>query len=495
MSFYHKQIKNKHKNGEFSNATTYKKNRKNLNPNEGNLFEKFWEVLKKEKTFNKIQEEILQAVLFDAMKYVFVRCGRKGSKTTSNIFAAWGYCLLEPKRSCYITLPTKDLGEEIYWDERRLQDCDFKGSELNDLFVKNENDPKKTLTFINGSFIKIRGTWREAGATGTQPNLLIIDEIKDCSPDYLENMDPNLAAKDDAICIMTGTPPKKKNFYHQWEDRIRGHSRGLHLHYSSYVNTALPHLKPWLDSKKEELIKAGKEDVWLREYMAEDCFSSAERVLPNISLKETNETYIKLRAYDSENFTPIVALTIMNHKICIVYALSLYIKEIGAQFWILKTETKTKIWDKSYNDIYNDIEKQFKSFPLMLSKDWRLVVYDQTKSFSDVITNVAECRTDLKWTDRGVPLLKELILNNNITFTVESEQFGVESQSVLKEDDIREFPTVCTLAMLANEYYQSPSLSNNEQEVWDQFAPLREAGIICTPPKRKGRGLISYNWN
>lgn len=495
MNFYSKTTKKVHKNGEFRNSTTYKKNKKNLDSNTENLFDKFWEMLNKEKKLNKIQKEMLQAVLFDGMKYIFARCGRKGSKTTTNIFAAWGYCLQEPKRSCYITLPTKELGKEIYWDERRLQDCDFKGTEMSDLFVKNENVPSMTINFINGSFIKIRGTWRESGATGTQPNLLIVDEIKDCSPEYLENMDPNLAAKEDAICIMTGTPPKKKNFYHEWEDRIRGHAKGMHLHYSSYVNTALDHLKDWLDKKKLELLKAGKEDVWLREYMAEDCFSSDERVLPDVSLKNSEETYQQLKQYDQENFSPIVALTIMNQKICITYALSLRSKFTGVKFWILKTETKTKIWDKSYLDIYNDIEKQFQSFPLTLNKNWRLVVYDQTKSFSDVISNAASCRTDLKWTDRGVPLLKELILNNNITFTTESEQFGVESQSVLKEDDIREYPTVCTLAMLANEYYQSASLSNNEQVVWDKFAPLREAGIICEPPKKKGRGLLSYNWN
>ena len=69
-------------------------------------------------------------------------------------------------------------------------------------------------------------------------------------------------------------------------------------------------------------------------------------------------------------------------------------------------------------------------------------------------------------------------------FSTRTEQFAVESQNLLKEDDVKEYPTVCVLAMLANEYYQGSCLSKDEQVVWDQFAPLREAGIVCYPPKR-----------
>lgn len=88
-----------------------------------------------------------------------------------------------------------------------------------------------------------------------------------------------------------------------------------------------------------------------------------------------------------------------------------------------------------------------------------------------------------------------MILNKKASFSTKADQFAVESQNLLKEDDIRDYPTVCALAMLANEYYQPPSLSKNEQEGWDKFAPLRESGIVCTPAKRKGKKFLTFNWS
>ena len=114
-----------------------------------------------------------------------------------------------------------------------------------------------------------------------QPDFLIYDEVQDCSPEYMEAMDSNLAAKPHAQCVMMGTPPKKRNQYEEWWARIGANARGRTFHYTSYDNIRLPHLKEWLDNKKNELLKAGKEDVWLREYMAEFCYSSSDRILPD----------------------------------------------------------------------------------------------------------------------------------------------------------------------------------------------------------------------
>lgn len=496
MSFYEpvnqrKRIQTAHR---FKRKNDLHLDEDKLDPLHENLYEVFWETLRSYRTFHKGQEEIFKAFFEDKYKYIFMRMGRKGAKTTSNIVIAWGYALLNPRSTCYIILPTIADGIEIYWDEKRLQWCDIGDTDLFDKFVKNVNESKHTITFVNDSSIKLLGTWREEAGRGTQPNLIIADEIKDCRPGYLDAMEPNLAAKEDARCVMSGTPPNKRNHFHEWEERIQRNPSGYNLKYSSYINTALPHLKEWLDNKKEELVAAGKEDIWLREYMAEDCFSSDERVLPDIVLEEHQGILAKLRSVDPTAFNPIVGITITTHKICICYAVTLQSRYTGTQIWVLKTEIKSRIWDKSYEEIYQEMESQMVEFSMIFNRHWRKVVYDETESFRDVIPQITEARTDIKWQNRGIPLLKEMILNTKIVFSTNADQFAVEAQNILKQDDIRDYPTVCTLAMLANEYYQAPSLSKDEQVVWDKFAPLREAGIVCNPPKRKGKEWMSFNW-
>ena len=461
---------------------------------DGSLSEKFWGELRNRRTFHEGQEALFKAFFQEGNKKIFNRTGRKGAKTTANITCAWGYSLAGKNRITYITLPTRELADEVYWEEKRIHRCDLPDEDLQDMFVKDVSESKRTITFINGSTIKLIGTWSEARARGQQPDLLIPDEIQDCSPNWLEAMDSNLAAKPDARYIMSGTPPRKRNHYHEWEERTRASKEGVCFHYSSYVNTCLPHLKDWLDNKKIELYAAGKEDVWLREYMAEDCFSSDERVLPDIELIEHEELIRTMQAVDPTAFQPLVAICMWLDKVSTCYAVCLPSRYTGLNLSILETETTSRLWDHSHTAIYSHIQEKMSEYGKIFRKSWKEVVYDETESFTDVITHIPQARKDFKWKQRGTPLLKELILNKNMTFSTRSDQFGMESQNLLKEDDIREYPTVCTMAMLANEFYESPTLQKDEQMVWDQFAPLREAGIVCKPPK-KGNSVWSVNWD
>lgn len=499
MSFYEpvsKPKKNYQKTGNsnFRYKSDYKKNPKNLDGEKDDLYDEFWKILRENRTFHTGQEEIFKAFFEGQKKYIFMRMGRKGAKTTSNIVLAWGYSLMVKRSTCYVTLPTITQAIEVYWDEKRIQWCDLPEPLLSDKFVQAIDNNKHTITFVNGSTIKLTGTWSEARGRGTQPNLMIADEIQDCSADYLDAMEPNLAAKEDARCVMSGTPPKKRNHYHEWEDRILKNVQGTTFKYSSYINTALPHLKGWLDNKREELISAGKEDVWLREYMAEDCFSSDERILPDVVVEDYQDVMRMLRGTDPTAFQPIIGITITPQKLSACYAVTIQSRFTGVQFWILETETKSRLWDKSYEDIYSQMEEKMAAYSNIFPKKWRKLVYDETESFTDVILDVAQARKDVKWKNRGIPLLKEMILNGKTHISTKADQFAVESQNLLKEDNILDYPAVCTLAILANEYYQAPSISKDEQVVWDQFAPLREDGIICYPPEKKGKKWISVNW-
>jgi hypothetical protein len=450
-------------------------------------FLKDWNTLRER---HEGQKEILAAFFDRNCKALFVRVGRKGAKTATNIEIAWRYSCLMPKATTYICLPTITQAIEVYWDERRLQQCDIADPWMEDKYISHINNNTHTITFVNGSKIKLCGTWSEARGRGTQPDLMIVDEVQDASADYLDAVEPNLAAKPDARLVMSGTPPRKKNHYHVWETRISKNPDGFNAKYSSYINTALPHLKGWLDNKKIELIEAGKEDVWLREYMAEDSFRSDDRVLPDVQIKDFDELIQFLKSVDATVYQPIFALVVTEHHITASYNLMIHSKYTGSKIYTMEATHNNRIWDRSYCNLYDDMKLKMSEYSRIFPKAWRQIVYDETESFTDVISGIGQSRKDLKWTKRGIPLMKEMILSGKLTFSTKAAQIGVECQNLLKEDDIRDYPTICTMAMLVNEYYQPPNLNRLEQEHWDKFAALREAGII-TPPMKK-RGLRIY---
>ena len=496
MSFYKQQSSRNFNN-------TYRRKKKSTWEEDGNgdgleisknVYEKFleeWETLRER---HEGQQAILDAVYEHGKRYVFARIGRKGAKTTTNIDIAWKFSMQKGRRTTFICLPTITQAIEVYWDEKRLQWCD-KDTPLMSKYIRSIDNNKHMITFVNDSTIKLIGTWSEARGRGTQPDLMIVDEIQDTSADYLDAMEPNLAAKPDSICVMSGTPPKKRNHYHEWEERIKKNPQGFHVEYSSYINTALPHLKAWLDNKKIELIEAGKEDVWLREYMAQDCFRSDDRVLPDVQFTQFDELIFKLRSVDPSVFQPILGLAITEHHITATYNLLLHNRFTGSQIYTLESQHLNRIWNRSYAEIFAEMSQKMEEYSGIFKKPWRKIVFDETDSFADVISGVSHSRNDLKWMKRGIPLLKEMILANKLTLSTKAGDLGVETQNLLKEDDVRDYPTVCAMAMIANEYYQSPSMSKHEQEHWDKMAPLREAGIVTPFPRQKSLRPYLGKWN
>lgn len=492
MGFYEPAKKSNPRS--FNSKKYYKSKDKNVDGDRDDLFDLFWKELRERRTFHEGQEAVFKSYFEDNSKYIFNRWGRKGAKTEVNIVCSWGESLKGKNRICYIALPTKTASVEIYWDENRLQWCGIKEPDLFDMFVASVDKTNNSITFVNGSTIKLLGTWTEARSRGTQPNLFIADEVRDCSAEYLSGMEPNLAAKEDARCILSGTPPKKKNHFHEWEERIKNNPEGAHFHFSSYINTCLPHLKDWLDRKREELIAVGKEDEWLREYMAEDCFSSDERVLPDVHVEPHEDLMAELLRIDRSIFTPILGIFLTQQILCTCYVLGWKTRQEGMKMWVLDVQVNKSLWKSSFHSLYEDMSKKMEEIGNKFPSKWYQVVYDETNSFADVIPTVSNARKDLKWKERGIPLLREMILSNRMKFSTQSDQFAVESQGLFKEDDLKDFPTVCALGMIANEYYNPPNLSPKEKDHWDKMAPLREAGIVCNPPKSRNKKLFSINW-
>lgn len=437
------------------------------------------------------QELVLKSIFEENSQYVFYRSGRKGAKTATGIKAAWRAANLAPNRVVYLCYPTIAAGIDIVWDERRLQTCDLKNDNMFDKYVIKVDDNKHIVRFANGSFIKLVGTWTEARGRGRQPDFIVCDEFQDCNADYIEASDSDLAAKPHAQCIFMGTPPNKRNHYEEWWDRVGGNPRGKCFHLTSYDNIRLPHLKEWLDNKKIELLKAGKEDVWLREYMAEFCYSSSDRVLPDAKFQEAEAIDQKARLFDYADRVPVLAISVHPTYFCCILAVLLPRKIM----FVIDHLVFPQVWDKAFSEMYPELNEKVKELQEFCGKKIRNIVWDESGSFADVISGFTRCRKDIKWQDRGIPLLRELMIKDKIMFSRKVADFGLECQNILLEEtekDVQKnYPHVCTMAMMVNEYFSQEKVLVHSAKPFDKYDAFREMGIPV-PKKRQTTRLLNF---
>lgn len=437
------------------------------------------------------QVKVLKAIFEEMCQYVFYRAGRKGAKTTTGIDVAWRLANESPNRVGYLCYPTIAQGIEVVWEERRLQTCDQKDDSMFDKYVEKVDDSRHIVRFANGSFVKLIGTWTEARGRGTQPDFLIFDEFQDCNPDYIEAMDANLAAKPNSQCVIMGTPPKKRNQYEEWYDRVANHQKGKVFHFTSYDNIRLPHLKEWLDNKKIELVKAGKEDVWLREYMAELCYSSSDRILPDAKFEEKDEIEKKASLFHYSERIPLLAISVHPNYFCAILAVLLSRKTV----FVIDHVIFPQVWNRAYSEMYPELKQKVKSLQDYCGKRIRNLVWDESDSFIDVISGFTKCRKDIKWQDRGIPLLRELMVKEKIRFSREIADFGLECQNMLLDETEKEiqknYPHACTLAMMVNEYFSQEKTKIHSEVPFDKFDAFREMGIPC-PPKKRAKSLFTF---
>jgi len=454
------------------------------------IVEKFLEDWKKCRDRHSGQQQILDAFFVDEMQYIFVRAGRKFSKTSTNIDIIWKFAMLVPNSVIYYCFPTITQAIEVVWEEKRLQKCDTPDDEMREKYILKTDDSKHMMWFTSGSFVKLVGTWSEARGRGTQPNLLIVDEVQDCSGDYLDAADPNLAAKD-GRCIMSGTPPIKENHYHSWEKRISANKRGKIFKFSSYSNDKIPHLKSWLDNKHLELIKADKDDVWKREYLAEDCFSSADRMLPDAKLLEPEKLEETVKLFNYVNRYPVLAVSVQSHYLCAVMAVIIPQKAI----FIMDEMSFRQTWKRSFVDMYPLLGDKLKELQDFCGKRMQNLVWDDSQSFQDVIIGFTPCRKDLKWQERGFLLLREMMSNGKIYISNKLEEFGPECQKLLRDEPIKDieknYPYICTIAMLVNEYFAMEKVVIKDLQKFDKYQALRDMGIPA-PPKKSPRGFSIF---
>lgn len=461
-------------------------------------FQKLYHQIVDSRVLNQAQKEIIDAYFVQGMGRIFLRIGRKGSKTSTLILVSWLSSQLDSRYMTHFLYPTLEQGYDVLWEEERLQLCDYKTEAFKMEWIKDIDDKKMTIVFHNDSKIRVLGTWAQKRGRGVQPNLMIADEIQDTNPAYLLAADPNLMAKPDSRFILSGTPPKKRNHYHEWEQRTLTMYGGRRFHYSSYINTSLPHLAHELDKKRDELIAAGKEDEWLREYMAEDCFSSEDRILPDPKFTEHDLLLSETRKVHHIHRTHIIGLHITETTICAAFAVMEKIPNQANKITVLDYTLKLKLWDGSYREIYNSLPDTCDEITSVPFGQWRKWVADESNSFIDVIPGFSKSRQEkgCKWNERGYPLMREMMHTDSLIFSDKLEPITLEMQNLLKGDDFNKYPLCSAIAMIVNEHYQESRRKPAHQR------ELTDAERICEqlnlrPPTRKQRGesFIKHNWH
>lgn len=145
--------------------------------------------------------------------------------------------------------------------------------------------------------------------------------------------------------------------------------------------------------------------------------------------------------------------------------------------------------------VKSKLKEKVKELQDFCGKKIRNLVWDESGSFVDVISGFTKCRKDIKWQDRGIPLLREMMIKDKILFSREIADFGLECQNLLideSEKDVQKnYPHVCTLAMMVNEYFSQEKVAIHSEGPFDKYAAFREMGIPC-PPKKRSKSLFTF---
>lgn len=233
-----------------------------------------------------------QAVFVNNCKSVFVQCGRKFGKTEIVIYCLWRWALLNPGSSCFYICPEGKQAKEVIWEAKdrrggeRLQT--FVGPE----FIQHIDNDEMRITLPNNSSIKVDGSNNFSAWRGLSPHFIVLDEFADFKPEFYDAMNPNRATYD-APMIIIGTPPKKLwvdaetphqyiQIAEEYRDEMVSGKDAFWIKRPSWSNPD-PVIQRFLAEEKKRLFKAGKEDVWFREYGAELVPEKAKKIFPGFT--------------------------------------------------------------------------------------------------------------------------------------------------------------------------------------------------------------------
>lgn len=203
-------------------------------------------------------------------------------------YICWRKACEKENAAVYIIGPTRKQQTEIMWANGRLPNF---AKELG----TESFESQARVKFPWGSFIKLDGSENYEDYRGTEYDVMIFDEFKDCDFRFYEAVYPNLLARD-GLLVVIGTPPDSHNHYVKLKEEIEADPDWMFFHGTSWDNPHLPGGKLWLTKEKQKYYARGDGAIWEREYEAKFVPGGANAVFPMFSRQRHTRDYDVLSA-------------------------------------------------------------------------------------------------------------------------------------------------------------------------------------------------------
>lgn len=235
------------------------------------------EELHEGKEFHKMQRKVFRAIFKDGKKRIFIRKGRKGGGTHTILYPLVRLAGLYSNTAAFLFGPTLKLQKEIVWANRRLHEFIPKS------WGVRYKESTCRAVFPNGSFIKIEGANDPELTVGIEGDIFVWDEFKRHNPMSYEYAYPNVASRD-AVWIVVGSPPTRKDHYWKLEQQAREDPDWAVFHWSIWDNEFLPGGHDWIRKEKKKYYDNGNWDLWESEFEGKYVFKGRQKVLPNLEV-------------------------------------------------------------------------------------------------------------------------------------------------------------------------------------------------------------------
>lgn len=233
------------------------------------------------------QAEVGRKIFAEGKRRVFIEAGRKWGKSEFAAYLCWRLGNTIQKGQIYYFGAYAKAVREIIWASNRLQGL---GPQK---YIKQIHKNDMRLTFTTDTFVKCDGADEFKVSKGFTPDVVILDEFADYSPEFWQAMSPNFIPKD-TIVIIISSPPwvlenspgdpvlfvKLADAWKKTEAKAKAEGKfdkRCYVHGTIYDNI---HLSPEaIEDEKQELYSLGMEEVWQREYLAKRVLGGGKRII------------------------------------------------------------------------------------------------------------------------------------------------------------------------------------------------------------------------
>ena len=352
-------------------------------------------------------------------------------------YICWRKACEKDAASVYIIGPTRKQQTEIMWANGRLPSF---ASELG----TESFESQARIKFPWQSFIKLDGSENYEDYRGTEYDVMIFDEFKDCDFRFYEAVYPNLLARN-GLLVVIGTPPDTFSHYMKLREEIEADDDWLFFHGTSWDNPYLPGGHAWLTKEKKKYYDRGDGAIWEREYEAKFVPGGANAVFPMFNRNRHVRDYDVVSTQILRDHRKLQWYVVCDPGTTTVFAvLFVAYNPFTSQVFVLDEIYESDRQKTSTVQIWNRVRER-KAFlaPSIHPEDWNHI-YDEaaawfqsevTAHFREALTPTTK-KTAIK--ESQVSLIKDaLCRKDGILVSSSCENFILETENYVTDESGR----------------------------------------------------------